>query len=82
MDKEQIKTTSAKVDVSPSDIRKLKKAEKKRKKFEKKVLKNSKKIEMAFFHHLNLINQICFLYVISLRLNKSSFPDKPAPKHQ
>ena len=47
MDKEQIKTTSAKVDVSPSDIRKLKKAEKKRKKFEKKELKRLKKEHAA-----------------------------------
>ena len=47
MDNEQIKTTSAKVDVSPSEIRKLKKAEKKHKRFEKKELKRLKKEHAA-----------------------------------
>ena len=31
---------------------------------------------------LNTINSICFLYVVSLKSNKLSFPDKPAPKIQ
>ena len=43
MDKEQVKKTSEKTDVSPSDIRKLKKAEKKRKKFEKRNSSASKR---------------------------------------
>ena len=47
MDKEQVKKTSEKTDVSPSEIRKLKKAEKKRKKFEKKELKRLKKEHAA-----------------------------------
>ena len=47
MDKEQVKKTSEKTDVSPSDIRKLKRAEKKRKKFEKKELKRLKKEHAA-----------------------------------
>ena len=47
MDKEQINITSKKTEVSPAEIRKLKKAEKKRKKFEKKELKRLKKEHAA-----------------------------------
>ena len=47
MDKENKKISSAKTDVSPAEIKKLKKAEKKRRKFEKKELKRLKKEHAA-----------------------------------